>query len=214
MKDKLKQIGLKIGKLSPYVAIILSFVIFLASIFTDRDKPKVFELSPNQVNRTLTSTQLASWFLENKRDFEVLDMRKVEKYKEEHIKNSISCPACHVSKQDAKKKMQESDVVPDFRKKIVIYTQTGEKPVHLPRILARNKNVYFLQGGFDEWKSKILTLKEYKETDTQDVLLEKQKMNAITNYFLGNIEIKVPERVPIKVPVRKHIGSKKADEGC
>ncbi|MCB1159682.1 MAG: rhodanese-like domain-containing protein, partial [Leptospiraceae bacterium] len=152
--------------------------------------------------------------LENRKDFEVLDMREVDKYKENHIKNAISCPVCHSDKSDAKAKLQASEVVPDFRKKLVLYTQSGDQPLQLPRRLARNKRVFMLKGGYNAWNDEIMKPQEYKPEDTQEEFIRKQKQNAISNYFQGKMDIQVPEKTVKKIPRKKHVISSGPDEGC
>lgn len=215
MKDKLmKAIDFTLGNLH-WLAIALAFLVMLGAILTDRDDPQTFEVSVESVNRSVTPETLAGWYIENKLDFEVLDLRSDSDFESGHIKNAIHCGSCHSSKQEAREMLQEAEVIPDFRKKFILYTESGEEEVRLPRVLADKQDLYILEGGYDAWRDQILTPKTFSAGDSDQEREWKLRMNAMTNYFLGKTDIAAPPPEPIE-PVRRrtHIMPSRKNEGC
>jgi len=197
---------------APYIAISLGAIIFIASIFSNRDAPKVFAIDNKNINRTITPEDLALFYIENKKDFEVLDLRNLESYERGHVKNAISCPACHVSKSDAKDKQK---AMPDFTKKIIIYTQTGKEPVQLPRVLASHTKLFMLTGGYEAWENRIMQPEAILEDDSDEEINRKKRQNAIYKYFTGKEEQQpaspVNEAKSIKKKTTHSLGK---SEGC
>ena len=199
------------------VLLLGALFLALASLLGDRDEPRLFRLEQSQVNRRVSPEELAGWFVQNRRDFEVLDLRGSDSYKKGHIKNARSCPACHVSKKDAREKFEQGQDLPDFRKILVIYTQDDQGSILLPRILSSNKYLYRLEGGFDAWEREILTKRNFTSEDSARERLLKIKQNALRNYFLGIREtLEVPPVTPqgVKMKRRRHIIRSGPNEGC
>jgi rhodanese-related sulfurtransferase len=194
-----------------YIAIALGVLIFLGSIFTTRDVPKAFAIDNKQVNRTMTPEELALLYIENRKDFEVLDLRQLESYNRGHIKNAISCPACHNDKNDAKEKQKE---MPDFNKKFIIYTQTGSEPIRLPRALASHKNLFLLSGGYESWENKILQPVTITEDDSEEEVYRKKRLNAIYKYFTGKEQLPAAPESGTKTIKKKSSHSLGKSEGC
>lgn len=200
-----------IRKQAHWIAIGISIIIFSMSLFSDRDIPKKFAVDNAKINQTVTPEELALMYIQNKKDFEVLDLRSVESYNRGHIKNSISCPACHDDKQDAKEKQKE---MPDFNKKFILYTETGKEPIKLPRALASHPSLHVLTGGYEAFENKILHPYVIAEDDPEDVVMYKKRMNAIYNYFTGKEQaIPAPggEQKTIKKKASHSLGK---SEGC
>lgn len=196
---------------APFIAIVIAVLIFLASLFTTKDMPRVFALDYKQVNRTITPEELALFYIENKKDFEVLDLRNLESYDRGHLKDAISCPACHVSKADAKERQKE---MPDFNKKIIVYTQTGKEPIRLPRILASHEKLYLLSGGFEAWENQILQPLTINEDDSEEEIYRKKRQNAIYKYFTGKEQAPAAPASESKTIKKKTSHSLGKSEGC
>ncbi|MCB1175022.1 MAG: rhodanese-like domain-containing protein [Leptospiraceae bacterium] len=210
-----KNIILKIFHRS-WVALLVIGALFvlIASFVTNRDTPRVFAVDAAQINRSVEVNELADWYIQNKKDFEVLDLRSEDQYKTGHIQQAISCPVCHLNKQDANAKFEGGQEMPNFQKKIVIYTQTGNEPISLPRVLTNNTDLYVLAGGYEKWQDVILTEKTYSPEDTAEQIDQKKRANAVTNFFTGKTELAAPVQEFKKVIKRKHVISSGRNEGC
>ncbi len=190
----------------------LAAVIAVAAFATNADAPRVFNVNLTEVNRTITPQELADWFVQGKRDFEILDLRSEKSYERGHIKNAISCPTCHASREEA---MSGKLQMPDFRKKIVVYTQTGKEEIRLARILSRQANLYHLEGGYDGWEAGILNPGNHPEQLPPMSEEQRARIISISNYFLGKSGVAIPPPVKVEGPPRKvHLIKSGGNRGC
>lgn len=200
-----------IRKNAHWIAIGIGVLILSMSLFSDKDLPKAFAIDYATVNRSISPEELANLYMQNKQDFEVLDLRSTESYNRGHIKNAISCPACHTDKADAKEKQKD---MPDFNKKFILYTETGKEAVKLPRIMAKHTSLYLLSGGYEAFENTILRPQVISEEDTEEVVLYKKKMNAVYNYFTGKEQVAPPTGSEQKTIKRRASHTLGKSEGC
>ena len=189
-------------------------LLIVLSVTTNRDAPRIFAVDAATVNRSITPEELALWYIQNKKDFEVLDLRSKDEYERGHLKGAISCPVCHQSKQDARHKFEEGQEMPNFQKKIIVYTETGDEPLLLPRILAQKTELYRLSGGYEAWQDRILKAPQISPEDSDEVIEAKKRAAAISNFFSGKRTMAVPVVKPKKIIKRKHVISSGENEGC
>lgn len=184
-------------------------MILLASFLTGRDRPRVFAVDQREINRTISAEDLALMYVQNRRDFEVVDLRSPESYERGHIKNAIQCTGCHADRSDARNRQK---VMPDFNKKIILYTETGKEAVRLPRVLASHAGLFLLSGGYEAWESQILQPQIVGEDDSPETVLRKKRQNAIYQFFTGKQEA-APLDEPKTIKKRASHGLGKS-EGC
>lgn len=205
----------RIVQISAVLAVLFSVGIMAASYMTHRDDSRIFSVNLSRVNLNITPLELANWYISNKRDFEVLDLRSPESYNRGHIKNAMSCPVCHENRGQAMEQIKTGELqMPNFNKKIVIYTQTGKEQISLPRILSQHKKLYHLEGGYDAWESDIINPGMYPEQMKIQDKEQRDKIFAISNYFLGKTVQPPPSTIDVKVKKKVHIMRSFANEGC
>jgi rhodanese-related sulfurtransferase len=160
------------------------------------------------------ATDLASWIVEGRRDFVVVDLRPADDYKKGHVKGAVSCSSCHASAQEGAAS-QRGETFVDLTKKLVLVTDGREPQVALPKILANNPRVSELAGGYPTWEQQILAKVTFGgEIDERQIEL-KRKREALRRYFSGERPSAAPARIPI-TPVRREGAHKPAvaREGC
>lgn len=194
-------------------AFLVGFSVSIASILDEPQRQLSYEVEQRDRKNFVTPTELAGWIVEGRRDFVVLDMRPFEKYKKDHIKTAVSCPACHTS-EAVKAGFQHSyrDQI-NFSKKIVLYDQSGGKSITVPKLFKDSTRLYGLHGGFDGWQKEVMQEVTFKPEDDQETIYLKKKKDAIRNFFLGKtITARKLDFKPV-MPVGGH-KSPKANEGC
>lgn len=168
----------------------------------------------SQTERTVKPRELASWIIEGRRDFAVIDLRDHAEFEKGHVKDAVSCGVCHTDAAEGRKATQETMFV-DLSKKLVLYTETGTETVDLPKALAKNPRLYTLTGGYEGWKRDVLAPVTFGgETDPAQVL-EKQRLEAVRAYFAGERPSNAPAALPI-APIKRQSTHAPAGarEGC
>lgn len=195
---------------APFIAAGLATMILLASFLTGRDRPRVFAVDQREINRTISPEELALMYVQNRRDFEVLDLRSAESYERGHIKNAIQCTGCHADRNDARSRQK---IMPDFNKKIILYTETGKEAVRLPRVLASHDELFLLKGGYEAWEGQILQPRIITDDDSPETVLRKKRQNAIYQFFTGKQEA-APPMEEGKTIKKRATHSPGKSEGC
>lgn len=160
-------------------------------------------------------TQVADWIIEGRRDFSIIDMRKAEAFNAGHIRGAVNCSSCHVNRQQGAA-AQRGDTFVDLSKKLVIYSETGQEPIELPRILRDNPRLLRLDGGWAAWQRDILSPVSLENTPVGEELAAKRKREAVRAYFSGEQPtIQRVAKLPV-TPIRRRGAHKIAvtDEGC
>lgn len=160
-------------------------------------------------------TELADWIIKDKSDFELVDLRSEEKFKEYSIPNAISIPLTQLSASDLRR-----------NQKIVLYSDDNITASQAWFILkSKNyKGVYILDGGLNAWKEKVLFPKAPVKGNKED-LAQFEKMKEVAKYFGGQAqtdslvteakqEIKLPVSTGGTTKTTAPTGKKKKREGC
>jgi hypothetical protein len=160
------------------------------------------------------AVELATWIVEGRRDFVVVDLRPAAAFKQGHIKGAVSCASCHGNAEDAAAS-QRGDTFVDLSKKLVLVSDGRAQSLELPKILAANPRVVSLAGGYPAWQQQILTRVSFGgETDERE-LEQKKKREALRSYFSGERPVAAPAKLSI-TPVRREGAHRPAvaREGC
>jgi len=197
------------------VALLVASVAVAALSIRGEPKRRLHEgVAQNNV-QTVTPDELASWIIEGRRDFVVVDMRDPDDFAKGHVRGAVNCGNCHTSKEEARKPDDESMFV-DLSKKLVLYTDLGDETIDLPKLLARNPRLYTLTGGYDAWKREVLSPVAFGgETDLEQVH-EKQKREAVRAWFAGERTDSSKAAVLPITPIRRRAAHQPAGahEGC
>lgn len=173
------------GKHAILFAVVLLVASAAVAALSLRGEPKrKLRFGVSQGARTVTATELASWIIEGRRDFAIIDLRDPSDFKQGHVRDAVSCSECHTSPEEGRKDTRETLFV-DLSKKLVLYTETGEEEVDLPKSLAKNPRLYTLQGGYQAWQKDVLAPVTFGgESDTEQ-RLAKQRQEAVRAFFAG-----------------------------
>ncbi len=137
----------------------------------------------SQQSRTVTPNELASWIIEGRRDFAVIDLRSQDDFKKSHVRDAVNCGTCHDSAEEGRKATQEAFI--DLSKKLVLYTDTGEETVDLPKSLAKNPRLFTLTGGYAAWQRDVLGPVTFGGEASVEQLHLKQRQEAVRAFFSG-----------------------------
>ncbi len=173
-----------------------------------------FDVSETRHDAVLPS-ELAQWIIEGRRDFAVVDLRDTKDFEAGHVRGAVSCGGCHQDAEEGRK-AQESGHFVDLSKKLVLYTQTGQEDVDLPKLLARNPRLYLLRGGYDAWTAEVLAPVPLTEAVDQDQLHALQRREAVRAFFSGErVDTAAPAVLPV-TPIRREGAHRAAGprEGC
>lgn len=168
----------------------------------------------SQTARTVKPAELASWIIEGRRDFAVIDMRDPSEFAKGHVKDAVSCGHCHANATEGRKAVAETMFV-DLSKKLVLYTANGNETVELPKLLAKNPRLYTLEGGWAGWEREVLAPVQFGgETDAEQLHLKQQK-DAVRAFFSGERPSTRPAELPL-TPIKRQSthAPAGAHEGC
>jgi len=169
----------------------------------------------SQGARTVTPHELASWIIEGRRDFAIIDLRDQIDFKRGHVRDAVSCAECHTSTEEGRKDTRETLFV-DLSKKLVLYTETGDETVDLPKSLAKNPRLYTLKGGYAAWERDVLAPVKFGGEPDQEQLLVKQRQEAVRAFFAGErTGSSTPAVLPLE-PIKRQSTHQPAGarEGC
>lgn len=101
--------------------------------------------------KSITSEK-AYKMIENNQDLLILDVRSIEEYNEEHIKNSINIPVNEIGNRF------KEEVTENLDKTILIYCRSGARAKQASELLVDlgYKNVIEF-GGIIDWKYNLVT---------------------------------------------------------
>ena len=199
-------------------AILFAVVVLVASAavaaLSFRGEPKRrLRFGVSQRARTVTPQELASWIIEGRRDFAVIDLRDGEDFKKGHVRDAVSCGTCHDTAEEGRKETQETFI--DLSKKLVLYTDTGDETVDLPRSLAKNPRLYTLTGGYEAWQREVLAPVPFGGETSAEQLQLKQQKEAVRAFFAGERPV-TPKAVLPLAPIKRSSPHQPAGprEGC
>ena len=172
------------GKNAIRFAVVLLVMSGVVAAMSFRGEPKrKLRFGVSQRSRTVTPNELAAWIIEGRRDFAVIDLRDQEDFKKGHVRDAVSCGTCHDSAEEGRKDTQDTFI--DLSKKLVLYTDTGDETVDLPKSLAKNPRLYTLTGGYEAWQREVLAPVAFGGEASEEQLHVKQRKDAVRAFFSG-----------------------------
>jgi rhodanese-related sulfurtransferase len=132
----------------------------------------------------VTPAELATWIVEGRRDFVVVDLRPEAAYREAHVRDAVHCGSCHEDAAEGRAAQEGAHFV-DLSKKLVVYTETGDSRLELPKIVARNRRLAVLAGGWVAWRDEILAPVTFGGEVDRAELEAKLRREALRAFFAG-----------------------------
>lgn len=164
----------------------------------------------------VAADDLARWFIEERRDFVLIDVRPAPDYAEGHIDDAINLPLARLVTGDQLPALAQG-------RRIVVYSQGSElagQAVVLLRLAGYDADL--LLGGYNFWRQRVSN-PAIQPTRADGEYPRVPEQQAIACYFVGGErpsqaparapEVKVPAFVP---PVSRPAPPRRraADEGC
>jgi sulfur-carrier protein adenylyltransferase/sulfurtransferase len=123
----------------------------------------------------VTVEELADWIIKGNSDFRLIDIRTEKEFNEYHIPTALNVPVTSLISQSYEK-----------NEKIVIYSQGGIHSAQAWYLMRAKgyKKVYFIAGGLDDWKEKILF--PVRPTGANaEAIAQFNKLKEVSKYFGG-----------------------------
>ena len=176
---------------------------------------KELSLEVEKAQDHITVEELADWIIKGKSDFILIDIRTEKEFNEYHIPSAVNVPVTGLINQSYEK-----------NEKIVIYSQGGIHSAQAWYLMRAKgfKKVYFIAGGLDEWKEKVLFPVRPAGNDP-GLLAQFNKMKEVSKYF-GGVPQDSASQTAVNVPkltmpessggssAAPAAGGKKKKEGC
>jgi len=201
------------------IALILGFVaIFLGNQYGSSkvklDTKELALIVGKEVDHVKVE-ELADWIIQEKADFEIIDLRTEKEYQDYHIPGARNIPISSLEKANLLK-----------NQKIILYSEGGIHSAQAWMLLRAKdyKGVYILFGGLDDWNNKILFPK-IQENATPEQTIAFEKVKEVSKFFGGtpqtgsSVEVKeTPKMQAPKLEAPQTPGTtsepKKKKEGC
>ena len=158
---------------------------------------------------------LATWIVEGRRDFAVVDLRDHQQFKKGHVRGAVSCGTCHASREDGQQAQQGESFV-DLSKKLVLYTDSDLETITLPKLLHDNPHLYRLRGGWQGWQRDVLTRRALEGPTDEAALDAARRHEAVRAFLTGERPSQATEaKLPV-APIKRSGEHKTAgpSEGC
>jgi len=158
---------------------------------------------------------LATWIIEGRRDFAVVDLRDHKEFEKGHVRGAVSCSSCHSSRDEGQRAQQGESFV-DLSKKLVLYTDGDDETITLPKVLHDNPNLYRLAGGWQGWQREVLTKLPIEGASSEVGLEQARRHEAVRAFLTGERPSPATEaKLPV-APIRRSGEHKAAgpSEGC
>lgn len=166
------------------------------------------------VEQSVTADEVATWIIEGRRDFTVIDLRPPADFERGHIRAAVNCHHCHIDRKGAD---AEEGYYVDLSKKLVAYTETGAEHMKLPRIVARHPNLMLVKGGWQAWKTDVLGPVSFEGVDDDEARAELLRREARRAFFAGERTGPGAAAAPAVVPLKRECprpAPATAREGC
>lgn len=160
--------------------------------------------------------ELADWIIQGKIDYRLLDLRDEKSFNEYNIPTSENVPLANLMNYSIER-----------NEKIILYSDGGIHSSQAWFLLKsrRFKSAYFIIGGLDEWKDKIL-FPAAPVDSTKESLAQFNKMKEVSKFFGGapvetasttTEKVKAPALTMPKIQTTTPVNGntkKKKKEGC
>lgn len=177
---------------------------------------KELALEVEKAQDHVTVEELADWIIKGNSDFRLVDLRTEKEFNEYHVPTALNVPITALINQPWEK-----------NEKIVIYSQGGIHSAQAWYLMRAKgyKKVYFITGGLDEWKDKILFPVKPAGTDAASIA-QFNKMKEVSKFFGGTPQDSSSAQTKVAVPALSMPkvsggaaaapagGAKKKKEGC
>ncbi len=205
MKLENKQIGV-------LVALVLAVIMLF---LPGQDGSKLF-LDTNAIAKMIVEKEdqisprdLSEWIIENRNDYQLVDIRSEKEYDAGHIKSAENIPLKTLLTQAAIEQELSDD-------KIVVLYSNGNSHAHQAWLVLNSagKSVYALEGGYNSWNNLILNPKKPLSA-SDDEILQYKAVAAVAKHF-GGSQATVQNTTTVKPKkIFKRIKKKKKKlEGC
>jgi rhodanese-related sulfurtransferase len=198
-----------------FVAVMSFSGVAIAGLSLKGEPPRRLKFdAANSAHLRVTAPELADWLIEGRRDFAIVDMRGDADHARGAIRDAVHCGSCHEDKDTAQHAQEDHFV--DLSKKLVLYTQTGKESLQLPKIIARNPRLYFLEGGYEAWSSSVMAPVKFDVVTGEQAMLDLRRREARRAFFAGE-GMKTGEAAQLPVtPIRRQNAHQAAvaREGC
>lgn len=195
------------------VILALGVAVAAASVRGEPQRRLKFAVKGGEVGQ-VSPRELADWLVEGRRDFAVVDMRDHADYEKAHVQKAVSCGSCHEDRA-AGSAAQHGEGFIDLSKKLVLYTQTDQEPIVVPKVLHDNPRLYRLEGGFAAWQASVLAKAPLEGLADEEQLAAARRHEAVRAFLSG--ERPAPSTAKLPLTPIKRAGEHKAataNEGC
>lgn len=196
------------------VVVVLGGALAAASLRGEPKRKLRYEVDGGR-SLVVTPTALATWIVEGRRDFAVVDLRDHPQFEKGHVRGAVSCGTCHASREEGQQAQQGESFV-DLSKKLVLYTDSDVETITLPKVLHDNPHLYRLQGGWQGWQRDVLTRRTPEGSTDEAVLDAARRHEAVRAFLTGERPSQATEaKLPV-APIKRSGAHKAAgpSEGC
>ena len=119
--------------------------------------------------------ELASWIIESRADYRLIDLRGEAEFAQYHIPTAINVPMTGLTEAGFGR-----------QEKLVLYSDDGVRAAQAWMLLkARGyKGVYMLKGGLDEWKDQVV-FPVVADNPTPDERTRDERARSVSAFFGG-----------------------------
>jgi rhodanese-related sulfurtransferase len=135
--------------------------------------------------------ELASWIVEDKRDFELVDVRSTADFESGHIGDARNIPVAGIVTSESLSSLPAD-------RKIVVYSngsENGAKAATLLRVAGFD--AYVVTGGFNAWNQRVLN-PDIPAEEFDGESLQAIEQRAYACYFVGNRGESAAERPKVE----------------
>ncbi|MFO7526120.1 MAG: rhodanese-like domain-containing protein [Ignavibacteriaceae bacterium] len=170
---------LSLNKKLALIAIILGVSALIIGSPTDKTK---ITINPNDLALTISKgadhikvEELADWIIQGKIDYRLLDLRDDKSFNEYHIPTAENVPLANLMNSA----IERNEI-------IILYSDGGIHSSQAWFLLKSKgyKSAYFIIGGLEEWKDKILFPAAPVDSTTES-LAQFNKMKEVSKFFGG-----------------------------
>ncbi|HSL89322.1 MAG TPA: rhodanese-like domain-containing protein [Ignavibacteriaceae bacterium] len=170
---------LNLNKKLALIAIVLAVTALIIGSPTNKTNVTI---NPNELALMISKgadhievEELTDWIIQGRMDYRLLDLRDEKSYNEYHIPTAENVPLSDLMNYPVER-----------NEKIILYSDGGIHSSQAWFLLKSKgfKSAYFIIGGLDEWKDKILFPAAPVDSTTES-LAQFNKMKEISKFFGG-----------------------------